>query len=195
MDIALFDFDGTITHKDSLADFIQFAVGKPAYYLGLLQLSPILVAYKLKLISNHRSKEMLISHFFRGWDADRFQATADKYSSEHLAEIVRHNAMQQINWHISQGHEVVIISASMESWLKAWCEQHGLALIATRLEINSNTLSGKFATPNCHGEEKLNRILQEYDLSSYDAIYAYGDSDGDKQILDIADIKYYKHFH
>jgi len=194
MELSLFDFDGTITGKDSLADFIQFIVGKPAYYWGLLLLSPLLVAYKLKIIPNDIAKEKLFSYFFRGWDSYQFQIVADKYSLEQIDKIIRPKAKKKITWHQKQGHRVVVVSASMESWLKKWCQKYNIDLIATRLEILDGKLTGKFATKNCYGIEKLNRIKERYNLLEYSVIYAYGDSPGDKEMLSIAHKKHYKNF-
>lgn len=192
--IALFDFDGTITTKDSLADFVQYVVGKPTYYFGLFLMTPILIAYKLKVIPNYIAKEKLITYFFKGWSADHFQKLADQYSIEQIDRITQSNAMAKIVLHKQQGHKVVIVSASMECWLKKWCEKYDIELIATRLEIHDGKITGKFATKNCYGIEKANRIKEKYDLSEFSYIYAYGDSLGDKEMLNIANKQYYKRF-
>ena len=192
--IAFFDFDGTLTTKDSLADFIQFSVGSRKYWLGLTVLAPFLVAYKLRLISNHTAKERLISHFFKGWDYDSFQELADNYSIEHLDRIIRPEAIKKLNWHKSQGHRVVVASASMNAWLSKWCEMRSVDLIATELEVQSGKLTGRFATKNCNGDEKVNRIRQQYDLDSYGTVYAYGDSSGDLPMLNIADKTFFRCF-
>ncbi|MFC1827787.1 HAD-IB family hydrolase [Thermodesulfobacteriota bacterium] len=194
MNIALFDFDGTITTKDTLADFIQYVVGKPFYYMGLFILSPMLAAYTLKLIPNYIAKERLMIHFFKGWDEIRFQQFAEQYSLKEIDKITRPKSMEKIIWHQEQGHKIVVVSASMECWLKKWCAKYNIDLIATRLEIQDGKLTGKFATKNCYGIEKANRIKEVYDLSQFDYIYAYGDSPGDKEMLSIANERYYKHF-
>jgi HAD superfamily hydrolase (TIGR01490 family) len=191
MKIALFDFDGTITKKDSLPDFIKYAVGKRAYYYGLLFLSPILVAYKLKLTPNYIAKEKLISYYFKGWDYEHFQDIADRYPVD---IIIRPKAIKKILWHKEQGHKVVIVTASLEYWLRVWCKKNGVDLLATRLEILDGKLTGKFSTKNCYGIEKVNRVKQHYKLTDYNMIYAYGDSAGDKELLTIADKQYYKIF-
>ena len=193
--LALLDFDGTITTKDSLAGFIQYAVGNPFYYMGLFILSPMLLAYTLKLIPNYVAKERLMSHFFKGWDEIRFQKFAAQYSINHIDKIIRPKALEKIKWHQEQGHKVVVVSASMECWLKKWCEKYSIDLIATRLEIQDGKLTGKFATKNCYGVEKVKRIKDTYDLGQYNYIYAYGDSRGDKEMLSIANESYYKHFY
>ena len=194
MKLALFDFDGTITIKDSLVEFIQYAVGKPAYYVGLLRLSPMLTAYTLKLIPNHIAKEKLIAHFFKGWDANQFQILAEQYSLKQIDKITRPKAIEKIKWHQEQGHKVVMVSASMGCWLEAWCDMQNIELISTQLEMRDNKLTGKFATKNCYGIEKINRVKKAYNLSDYNYIYAYGDSHGDKELLALADKSFYKPF-
>lgn len=194
MKIALFDFDGTITTKDSLSDFIQYALGKKAYYKGLLALLPSLIAYKLKLIPNNVAKERLISHFFKNWDSADFQKIADRYSIKKIDKIIRPHAIKMILWHQQQGHQVIIVSASIENWLKKWCKKNHIKLIATRLEVQNGKITGRFSTNNCYGKEKLIRIKRHYNLSKCEYIYAYGDSQGDKEMLSIANKACYKPF-
>ena len=194
MKIAFFDFDGTITTKDSLPDFIKFAIGKPKYYLGLCLLSPMLLAYVLKLLPNHIAKEKMISYYFKGWSEKNFQTVADEYAAHQIEKIVRPKALEKLHWHQEQGHKVVIVSASMKSWLKKWCDAQNVELISTQLEIKQGKLTGKFATKNCHGKEKVNRIKEQYPLQDYSYIYAYGDSSGDKDMLKLANEAFYKPF-
>jgi len=40
----------------------------------------------------------------------------------------------------------------------------------------------------------VRRILAAYDLSQYDEVYAYGDTKGDKPMLGLATIAFYKPF-
>ena len=194
MELALYDFDGTITTKDTLADFIQCAVGKKLYYMGLFIMSPMLAAYTLKIIPNNIAKERFMTHFFKGWDEIHFKQIAEQYSLKQINKITRPKAMDKIRWHQEQGHKVVVVSASPENWIKGWCEKNKVDLIATRLEIENGKLTGKFASKNCYGMEKVKRIKEVYDVSQFDYIYAYGDSRGDKEMLSIANESYYKHF-
>lgn len=192
MILVLLDFDGTITKNDSLLKFIRFAVGDQQFVLGLLVLSPILVAYKLKLIPNYKAKEMVLSWFFKGMSADAFSKVTRDYSLKHIDTILRPKSMEKIAWHKERGHKVVIVSASIESWLQPWCQRHGLELLATKLEMKNGKVTGRLLSKNCYGQEKVNRIKEAYDLKAYDYIYAYGDSSGDKEMLDLANESYYK---
>jgi phosphatidylglycerophosphatase C len=194
VNLALFDFDGTLTSKDSLSDFIQYAVGKPAYYFGLILLSPVLLVYLSGLIRNDVAKQKLMARYFKGWSFERYQQVANDYSRSEIDKIVRQQAIEKLNWHQQQGDRVIIVSASMEDWLKPWCDSKGVELLATRLMTENGIISGEFATANCHGEEKVNRVKELLNLSDYDRIFAYGDSSGDTEMLAIADECFYRKF-
>ena len=194
MNLALFDFDGTLTSKDSLPGFIQYAVGKPAYYFGLILLSPVLLVYLSGLIRNDVAKQKLMARYFKGWSFERYQQVAIEYSRSEIEKIVRQQAIEKLDWHRQQGDRVIIVSASMEDWLKPWCDSKGVELLATRLMTENGIISGEFATPNCHGQEKVNRVRELLNLADYDRIFAYGDSAGDTEMLAIADEGFYRYF-
>lgn len=194
MKLALLDFDGTITIDDSLIKFIRFVVGDAKFIWGMALLSPMLTAYKLKLIPNYKAKQYMLSYFFKGMSEEKFIQVANEYSLKHIKTILRLKAMEKMAWHKEQGHKIVIVSASIECWLKPWCDENNLDLIATKLEIQNSIVTGKFLTKNCYGEEKANRVQEQYNLSDYDHIYAYGDSRGDKELLELADESFYKPF-
>lgn len=188
MVLALFDFDGTITYKDSFIDFIIYAVGYQKFFIGLFSLSHILIKYKLSVIPNWQAKEMVLKYFFRGWDISVFEDKASQYSRERLPRIIRKTSLARIDWHKSQGHQVVVVSASIDRWLKGWCEELGLELISTQIEVISGKITGKLLTKNCYGIEKVRRIKEKYDLGDFEKIFAYGDSSGDRAMFAVADI-------
>ena len=86
------------------------------------------------------------------------------------------------------------MSASPENWLNIWCNQIGASLISSKLETKNGKLTGKFDGNNCRGEEKVRRIRLQYDLSNYDEVYAYGDTKGDKPMLELATFAFYQPF-
>jgi len=192
--LALFDFDGTITTDDSLIKFIRFATGDLKFLWGMVTLLPILIAYKLKFIPNDKAKQEVISYFFKGMGEEQFQRVAQEFSLKHIDPIIRPKALKKISWHKERGDKVVIVSASIECWLKPWCDKNALDLISTKLEIIDGVVTGKLLTKNCYGIEKANRVKEKYNLAEYDYIYAYGDSQGDKALLELADESFYKPF-
>ncbi|HTS44617.1 MAG TPA: HAD-IB family hydrolase [Puia sp.] len=192
--IAFLDFDGTITTKDTLLEIIKFQKGFARFYLGLLIQAPILVAYKLKIISNHLAKQILLRFFFGGMSADAFQTRCDEFTIVVLPHLIRPKALIEIRKLLDSGAEVVVVSASAENWIKNWSNSLGLQLISTILEHRNGLITGRFEGKNCYGKEKVRRIQIAYDLSKYDEIYCYGDSGGDKPMMSLATVSFFKPF-
>jgi|TARA_B110000858_G_scaffold193180_1_gene245202 phosphatidylglycerophosphatase C len=194
MKIAFFDFDGTITKDDSTAKFIRYFVGDLLFIKGVIILLPMIIAYKLKIITNNEIKRRLITYFFKGIDIKYFTEKAKEFSLNMIDPLIRKKALDRISWHKSNGDELVIVSASINLWLLPWCEKNKISLIATELEIINNKITGNLISTNCFGPEKVKRILKSYDLLNYDCIYAYGNSRGDHEMLELATEKFYKPF-
>lgn len=192
--IAFFDFDGTITRRDSLAVFMRFTHGETGFLLGLLPVLPAIMAFKAGLMDRQISKEKLLSSFYRGWDAEKFVMTADKFAREVIPGLIRPAAAERLAWHRSQGHETVIVSASPEQWIGPWSQDQGFDFLSTKLQVSNGRITGRIDGHNCHGEEKVRRIRAHFNLERYDDVYAYGDSSGDKPMLSLATHAYYKPF-
>jgi HAD superfamily hydrolase (TIGR01490 family) len=195
--IAFFDFDGTITTKDTLLEFIKFSKGPFRFYLGFLLNSPWLVAYRLKIISNQAAKERILTWFFRNQPLPAFQQLCDEFAATILPGLIRPKALREIALLQEKGATVVIVSASPENWISAWTTRNQTSLLATRLELTPAApprLTGRILDRNCHGEEKVSRIREAYPLADYNEIYAYGDTKGDKPMLNLGTASFYKPF-
>ena len=192
--IAFFDFDGTVTMKDTLLEFIKFSKGSLRFYLGFLINSPILVAYKIGIISNQIAKEWMLRYFFSGKSLESFQQQCDLFAEQVLPSLLRSKAITEINKLKEFGADVVIVSASAENWIKKWTDSLNLQLLATRLATKNEKITGKINGKNCHGPEKVSRIKEKFNLADYSDIYCYGDTAGDKPMLDLGSIKFYKPF-
>ena len=191
--IAFFDFDGTITTRDTFLHFIFFVKGKLFSFLGFVILSPILFIYLIKLISNEKAKELVFSYFFKDTKESYLKEKGIEFASL-IDKMLCVDAIIKINWHKSQNHKIVVVTASSNLWVEAWCIQNKLELISTSYETLNGILTGKISGKNCHGIEKVNRIKEIYDLSDYEDIYAYGDTKGDLPMLQIANYSYYCKF-
>ena len=192
--IAFFDFDGTITEKDSLLEFIRYVKGDAAFYFGFFIHSPVLILYKLQIISNHSAKEMMLRYFFGKMDVEIFRKHCDDFTNKKLPQLIRPKAMHEMKKMQESGASVVVVSASPENWLRSWCTANGAECIATRLVITDNKITGKIEGRNCHGREKVNRIRSAFNLDQFSSVYAYGDSPGDRHMLSLATIRFYKPF-
>ena len=194
MIIAFFDFDGTITKKDSFIDFVIFTEGKKKVWIGIIVNFISIIGYYLGINSGHFLKEKLLTYFYKDLDQDRFSELGIQYSKSALNKTIRPKALKRIEWHKEQGHQVVVVSASISQWLEPWCKRLEIDCIATEIEFKNNKLTGKLKGNNCIGPEKVSRINKKYNLKTSDYIYAYGNSRGDKEILNIANEKFYRYF-
>ena len=189
--IYAFDFDGTLTTKDTLIEFIRYAKGSMDLGLGFLRYAHLLVLMKLGLYPNYKAKQKVFAYFFKDTTLDDFNALCKEFaaSSSHL---LRPNAIEAIDQATKEGSEVLIVSASIDNWVQPFFPQ--VMVLGTQIEVIDGKLTGRFMTKNCYGQEKVNRILslhpnrQEYHLT------AYGDSRGDREMLAFADESYFKPF-
>lgn len=186
--IAAFDFDGTLTTRDSFLAFIKWACGTVSYYTGFLRYSPQLVLMRLHLYPNWKAKERIFAHFFKGWQYSWFKALGEEFASE-LDTMRNEPTIQRLREHIERGDTVYVISASMPEWVTPWCNTLGVKhVLATEVEVDEDgRLTGRFKTPNCFGQEKVNRLLQVEPNREEYFLTAYGDSRGDKELLAFAD--------
>uniref|UniRef100_UPI0040472A11 HAD family hydrolase n=1 Tax=Algoriphagus sp. TaxID=1872435 RepID=UPI0040472A11 len=192
--IAFFDFDGTITSKDTLLEFIKYIYGNFHFVVGIVRLLPMILGLKLGLKDRQKSKESLLKYFFENMSEFEFQEKCHSFSKEILPNIIRPEALKKLKWHRSQGHRLVLVSASPENWLKDWCIDQNMDCLSTQLEIKNGVLTGKISGKNCHGEEKVIRIRDKINLNEFNEIYAYGDSEGDLNMLSLANFPFYKKF-
>ena len=179
-----FDFDGTLTTRDTLIAFIRYACGTPRFLLGFLLHAPLLVLMKLRLYSNGKAKLRLFSWFFRGMPIETFDALCQSFASTHR-HLLRPETVRLLQQALSEGSEVLIVSASIDNWVQPFFP--AVTVLGTQIEVIDGRLSGRFLTPNCYGQEKVRRILALHpDRSAY-RLTAYGDSRGDRELLAFAD--------
>jgi phosphatidylglycerophosphatase C len=192
--IAFFDFDGTITTKDSLMEIIKFQKGVAAFYAGFLLNAHWLIAYKLRFIPNDLAKQKILSYFFSGTPELVFQEKCDLFADQIIPGMVRPGAIAEINLLRKDGFEIVVVSASAGNWIRKWTNRLSLELIATKLEVQNGLITGKIDGKNCHGDQKVICIKQRWNLTEYERIYAYGDSPGDKPMMALATKSFYQPF-
>lgn len=193
--IAAFDFDGTITTKDTFVEFIRFVHGSNKLYGGFLLFSPLLVLSYMKMYPKWRVKQIIFSFFFKGMSLKKFNNLSLDFADE-LNEMVFTDALDGIKDHQKNNTEVIVISASIENWIEPFMKSLGVqTVIATKINVDDNgCIEGTFLTPNCKGKEKVKRLLDVLpDRNNYELV-AYGDSSGDKELLAFADIAHFRKF-
>jgi phosphatidylglycerophosphatase C len=192
VNLALFDFDGTITRNDTWTAFLRFSATPQRIAVASVLLSPLIIGYRLGWISARRARPIVARFAFHGQKAAVVRELGQKYAREMLPRMVRRRALDRIEWHQRQGDAVVVVSASLHVYLACWCESIGVDAICTQLEEEDGRLTGRYLQGECCGGDKVRRIRERYDLARYSIIYAYGDTDEDRDMLDIAHEKYYR---
>ncbi len=193
--LAVFDFDGTITRADSMVRFLRYSFGMVRCLYGALLCSPWIVGYFLRLTGGHCAKQRVLSHFLKGMPLDRFETLCARFAASEGA-ILRQNAMRAIACHLRQGDAVVVLTASVEQWVAPFFAGLDVTVVGTRLEVDGNgMLTGRLSTPNCYGAEKCRRLRAALPPSLLALpIEAYGDSRGDRELLDAAKWPHYREF-
>jgi HAD superfamily hydrolase (TIGR01490 family) len=192
MDLALFDFDGTITTKGTYPGFVRFAVRPLRKVAGGIMLSPLLIGYRARLVSDQAIRRAMSSVAFWRAKPDVVRRLGEDYAASVLPAVIRPAALERIAWHKARGDRVAVVSAALDVYLEPWCRSLGVDVICTELEVSHGRLTGRYLRGDCCGIAKATRIRERYTLSDYETIYAYGDTDEDRQMLDLADRKFFR---
>lgn len=192
--IAAFDFDGTISKKDTFFPFLIYAFGRGRVY-PVLAIS-IFQAFFLRIEDSFRNslKALLIRKLFSGNEIDNLNLKGRSYAEKVIANELRPEAVKRINWHHSQGHRCVMVSASVDIYLQYIAAALGFnELICTEVSVD-HLKNARMNGRNCRGMEKLLRIENRFGEMKRYEIYAYGDSAGDREMIAAANFQYMNAF-
>lgn len=189
--VVVFDFDGTLTKKDTFVAFIRYACGNRAFVLGFLWYAPLLMLMILHLYPNDKAKQRVFSHFFKGMSLKTFDNLCQRFARDNR-HLLRPQGIQTLQQAQADGSDVFIVSASIDNWVEPFFPE--TKVLGTQVEVKDERLSGRFLSKNCYGQEKINRLLEKYPHREEYHLTAYGDSQGDKELLAFADESHYKPF-
>ena len=194
MEIHAFDFDGTLTRSDSLLGIIRHQRGTSGLMRVLILHAPKLLMMKAGQYPNWKVKQKVFRMCFGGMTLDDFNALCEDYARKQKG-ILRTDGMRCVDEALRRGCKVVVISASIDNWVRPFFQgREGIEIAGTQIEVVDGKLTGRFLTRNCYGSEKVARLLELYpDRKSY-RLVAYGDSRGDRELLAYADEAHYREF-
>ena len=195
MKVYAFDFDGTLTKKDTFLAFIEYAKGYGKTFWGFFLFSPILILMKLRLFPNWKAKQMVFSWFFKGMNINEFNQICHEFADRNQ-RIIRTDGWDTIRKALANGEQVIIITASIENWVKPFFKEFGnqIKVEGTKIDVRINQITGQFLTQNCYGVEKTKRLKEVFPYRQAYELIAFGDSDGDRYLLNEADESHYKPF-
>ncbi len=195
-ELALFDFDGTLTTRDSFLLFMQKT--RPArLYPTMLRLSLHSALTLLRVYSRESLKRKFLDALFTGTSKEEFSTLCQKFYTTHIHTILRPKGIAEIAKHKESGARVIVVTASPRLLVEPFCKAQGVECIGTELEFDEESkFTGRLASANCRKEEKVRRIEGHLRLTDFSTIYVYGDSDGDTEMFQLAlpENRHYKPF-
>lgn len=192
--IVAFDFDGTLTVRDSFTQFLRWRAGPGGWYRGLARMTPDLVAY-LADRDRGRLKAASVREFLKGTPRGQLEADAEAYAGQVWPGFMRYDALACWKDWGAKGAYRVIVTASPETTVAPFARRLGAeALLGTPLTFDADhRVTGAFASPNCRGEEKVRRLRAAFG-EDVKLAAAYGDTSGDTEMLAIADEAGFRRF-
>jgi phosphatidylglycerophosphatase C len=193
--IAAFDFDGTFITGDSMSAYLRLIYRRREIARGAFSLFPILAAYRSGQVSRTVAKERLLGYFLGGRSMVELEALGETLADQVLPRRIRPKALERLRWHQTEGHRCILITASLTFWTAPFARNYGLELIATQPEVIDGCFTGRLCGPNNYGPEKVNRLEQLVPSDQIGYLYAYGDTEGDRELLARANEGQYRPFH
>lgn len=192
--IVAFDFDGTLTTKDSFTAFLKWRTPPGRWVLGGLRLVPAALAYLVHR-DRGRIKAAAVREYLQGVTRERLEADARRFAALYSRSLLRPDAVMAWKRWRDERVRLVIVTASPDLVVAPFARGLGADdLIGTPLAFDAqDRVTGSFASANCRGPEKVARLKALFgpDLR---VRAAYGDTTGDTEMLAIADEPYFRVF-
>ncbi len=200
-EIYVFDFDGTITTRDTFALFLRYYAGSARWLLKITQLLPTFAAYKLGRIDRHAVKKAVINKFFAGDLSADVEARAKQFATEVIPNLIRPQAKARLDELLNDpncgAESLYICSASIGPYLRYWALSssiHEQNVMSTELAVVGDRIAEGLTGYNVWGSNKVRRIFDQFAPHSVRIIEAYGDTRGDREMLHAAKASYFKPF-
>lgn len=184
--LAAFDFDGTLTSHDSFLAFLAWRAGRVGYAFSIAWLAPDLLAW-LRHRDRGRLKAAVVREFLAGATRAQLDADAERFAGQRGRTLLRSDAVRVWRRWQNLGASLVIVTASPEFIVAPMARALGADhLIGTRLAFDSaGRATGALDGLNCRGPEKVRRLREVFG-DDVRLAAAYGDSEGDADMLAIA---------
>jgi phosphatidylglycerophosphatase C len=187
--VAAFDLDGTLTEGGSVFPWLKSIAGRGRTWRAAISLAvPLAIGAVRSSRWADNAKERLFMKLLTGLDEQFVVAQSRTFARSHLAHEGRALLLSRLTWHLDQGHDVVLVSASPQVYVDVMTEELGAnGGLGTRLAVDPRgRLTGGYLGKNCRGSEKLRRLDEWITQRHYPTppvVFAYGNSRGDRRML------------
>ena len=113
--IVAFDFDGTLTCKDSFIAFLAWRAGPERCALGLARLAPAAIRYGFDR-DRGRLKAAAVREFLARVSQTSLAEDARRFAAQHSGDLLRPDALKRWKDWRERGARLVIVTASPEIW-------------------------------------------------------------------------------
>ena len=191
--IAAFDFDGTVSKRDTLVPFLAQVAGPRRFSSVCARLGLSGARRRIDLLARDDVKAEMARLVFAGRSEDEVRGRADRYGQALMASRVRPFMVDRVRAHVDAGHDTVFVSASLAYYLEPIAERLGMAtVIAVELASDGGIFTGELARPNVRADEKVVRLDEWAGETGGDReLWSYGNSSGDHALLAAADHGYW----
>lgn len=192
--LVAFDFDGTLTTRDSFMAFLAWRAGRRRYALGLSRLGVASAAWLVHR-DRGRLKAAAVNEFLKGLTRDELEQDARAFAEHFNHSLLRPDALATWRRWRAKGARMLIITASPEILVAPFARGLGADfLLGTALAFDDqDRVTGALGGENCRGPQKVARLRELFGPDVRLAA-AYGDTSGDAEMLSIADEKGYRVF-
>jgi phosphatidylglycerophosphatase C len=185
--LAVFDFDGTLTRRDTLVPFLIAACGRRRVWTAMFRHGFVVARAIVGLGGEGAAKQALFSRLLQGRTVSSLEQDVIPGFATRLLEVgMRPEMLERVKWHRSEGHRLIVVSASPELYVRPIASELGFAtVIATRLDVDgAGCITGRLVGANVKGPEKVRRLHEE--VGDVPVGWAYGNSRGDRELLALA---------
>lgn len=188
MALAFFDVDGTLTWIDTFVPYCMLALlYRPRRVFALKPLLKACIDFCGGRIQGQEVKESFLHAFLGGATRTEIERWNRIFYRLVFSQIIRREVFEKLQQHKQTGDRVYLVSASPDIYLKPLARKWRLdGVICTVLEWKDDILTGRIVGRNCQGEEKAKRIKTLFTEKELAGSFAYGNSGGDRQLLELA---------
>jgi len=186
--VAAFDFDGTLSTRDSFLPYLRIVAGTRDLARAIAAAAPALATSRRDPRQRDVAKALVIRGTLAGRREAYLRDVGARYARLVVEQHLAPDTMARLEAHRTDGHAIVLVSASLHVYLDSIAELLGVdAVLATALEVDADgRCTGEIAGANVRGVEKVRR-LDEWLAGREVVLHAYGDSSGDDELLARAD--------
>lgn len=174
MRTVLFDFDSTLTTKDTFRPLARHFARNNFFKLWLIYF--LLTLYKIKLIKDKPLKEIFLKLFAKNLNQAQMGKKISAFIEKILPPFLNKATLDILNRHLKAGDRVFLVSANFDFFLEPIVKRWELqGLICTETQKINSCFTGKIIGPTCKGRDKLNKVINTLGETELKNTIAYGD--------------------